>query len=64
MLTPIEYNDINRISKLNTLINIDTFWSDVRSFTKRVKSDHSIKRWQVLVEKRYKELEEVEKCLY
>lgn len=54
MLIPIEYHDINRIKKLNTLNNINTFWDDVRYIT----SDHSIKRWQILAENRYKELEE------
>lgn len=58
MLIPIEYHDINRIKKLNTLNNINTFWDDVRKFTRYITSDHSIKRWQILAENRYKELEE------
>lgn len=58
MLIPIEYHDMNRIKKLNTLNNINTFWDDVRKFTRYITSDHSIERWQVLAGNRYKELEE------
>lgn len=58
MLTPIEYHDISRIKKLNTLNNIYTFWNDVRKFTRHITSDHSIRRWEVLSEIRYMELEE------
>lgn len=52
----LEKRDINKINKLNTLHNKDTFWDDVRKLTKTVTSDHSIKRWQILAEARYKEL--------
>ena len=58
MLTPIEYHDISRIKKLNTLNNIYTFWNDVRKLTRYITSDHSIRRWEVLSEMRYIELEE------
>ena len=58
MLTPIEYNDISRIKKLNALNNINTFWNDVRKFTRYITSDHSIRRWEILSEIRYAELEE------
>lgn len=59
MLVPIEYHDINRINKLNTLNDANTFWNDVRGFTKYITSDHSLRRWQILAENRYKELKEV-----
>lgn len=52
----LEFNDINRIKKLMLLNNIDTFWDDVRKLTKRITSDHAIKRWQHLAELRYKML--------
>jgi len=42
--------------KLNTLTNIDTFWDDVRKFTKNVHSDRSISIWQSLAEIRFDEL--------
>lgn len=58
MLTPIEYHDISRIKKLNTLNNINTFWNDVRKFTRYITSDHSIHRWEVLSQLRYMELNE------
>lgn len=56
MLAPIEYHDINRIKKLNTLNNINTFWDDVRKFTRYIESDYAIKRWQILAEARFDEL--------
>lgn len=52
----IEAMDHRRIDKLNDLKNPETFWDDVRKLTKAVKSDHSIKRWQILAEGRYREL--------
>ena len=52
----IEKRDYSKIDKLNTLTNKETFWNDVRKFTKYVTSDHSIKRWQCLAEQRYEEL--------
>lgn len=66
MLIAIEYHDINKIKKLNTLKNASTFWDDVRRFTKYVTSGHSLERWQVLAENRFKELEVAthEKNLY
>lgn len=51
-----EKRDYTKIDKLNTLTNKDTFWDDVRKFTKNVTSDHSIKRWQCLAEQRWQEL--------
>jgi len=42
--------------KLNTLTNIDTFWNDVRKFTKSVHSDRAIELWQVYSEIRFNEL--------
>lgn len=52
----MEKRDISRIDKLNTLTNKETFWDDVRKFTKNVTSDHSIGRWQCLAECRWNEL--------
>lgn len=52
----IEKRDISKIDKLNTLTNKETFWNDVRKFTKNVTSDHSIGRWQCLAEARWQEL--------
>ena len=54
----MEKYDIGRIDKLNALTNIETFWDDVRRYTRYIKGDHSIKRWQCLAEIRYKELKE------
>lgn len=42
--------------KLNTLTNINTFWDDVRKFTKNVHSDRSISLWQSWSEIRFDEL--------
>lgn len=52
----IETRDRAKIDKLNNLCNVSTFWDDVRKLTRNVKSDHSIKRWQILAEARYREL--------
>lgn len=52
----IEKSDINKIEKLNKLDNIETFFDDVRKLTKNVTSCHSIGRWQILAENRYKEM--------
>ena len=54
----IEKQDIWRIDKLNAITNIETFWDDVRRYTRYIKSDHSIGRWQCLAEIRYEELKE------
>lgn len=52
----MERRDIGRITKLNTLTDIKTFWGDVKKMTKRLTSDHALSRWQVLAEIRYEEL--------
>lgn len=52
----IEVRDYSKIDKLNALTDINTFWSDVCKLTKRVSSDHAIRRWQALAENRYSEL--------
>lgn len=52
----IEYNDISKVRKLNELENPITFWDDVRKISKSTKSDHGIKRWEILSEIRYKEI--------
>ena len=49
----IHKGDYNIINKLMKLENVDTFNEDVRKLTKRVTSDRSIGRWQVLSEIRY-----------
>ena len=49
----IEYNDISKVRKLNELENP---WDDVRKISKSTKSDHGIKRWEILSEIRYKEI--------
>lgn len=52
----MENRDIAKIDKLNKLTNPNTFWDDIRKLTRNVTSDHSIKRWQILAEARYREL--------
>ena len=51
-------NDYKIIEKLLTLKNEQTFWNDVRKFTKRIYSDRNISRWQTLAELRYMQLAE------
>ena len=48
--------DVNKIEKLNKLTNVDTFWSDVRMLTRQITSDAMIKRWQLLADERFREL--------
>ena len=57
----MEKADYAKIKKLRTLNNVETFWKDVRKFTARVYSDHSIGRWQILSEARYGELTQAKK---
>jgi len=38
------------------LTNADTFWDDVKRFTKNLHSDRAIRSWEWLSEKRYNEL--------
>ena len=52
----IERRDVQKIDKLLSLKNPDTFWDDVRKFTRNVSSDHAIRRWQGLAEIRFDEL--------
>ena len=54
----LERHDYARIDKLNTLNDLETFWNDVRSFCRKITSDHSIRQWERLAEKRYAELYE------
>jgi hypothetical protein len=57
-------SDFDKVEKLLTLTNLDTFWNDVRTFTSGVQSDRSLRRWQILSEARYKHLaEEKNICL-
>ena len=53
----IEKNDYYKIKKLRTLHNVETFWDDVRKLTKNVYSDHSLSRWQILAEARFREIQ-------
>ena len=52
----MENRDYAKIDKLNALTDPVTFWDDVRKLTRSVRSDHSIKRWQILAEQREREL--------
>ena len=52
----MEHNDISKVRKLNELKNPMTFWDDVRKISKNTKTDHGIKRWEILSEIRYKEI--------
>ena len=60
----MENADYAKIKKLRMLHNMETFWDDVRKFTARVYSDHSIGRWQILAEARYSELMQAKKSFY
>lgn len=60
----MENADYAKIKKLNTLHNMETFWDDVRKFTKSVRSDHSLGRWQILSEARYGELMQAKASFY
>ena len=55
----IEKRDCAKIDKLNTLINIETFYDDVGRLTKKTTSDHALRRWECLAEYRYKELSDI-----
>ena len=52
-----ERRDLEKIEKLLTITDAEpcAFWDAVRKLTRRVKSDHSLARWQILSE-RYFEL--------
>lgn len=52
----LEKRDLNRIAKLNTLTDLETFWQDVRKLCKNCTSDHAIRAWQRLAEQRYTQL--------
>lgn len=56
----MERRDIGRITKLNTLTDPNTFWTDVKKMTRNTTSDHALNRWQVLAEIRYKEIKKGE----
>ena len=60
----IERTDYKKIDKLNRLHNVDTFWDDVAKFTKSVRSDHSIGRWEILAEARFGELMQAKRSFY
>lgn len=42
--------------KLNTLHDLNTFWDNVRNFTKNIHTDSTIRIWEWLSEIRYAEL--------
>lgn len=46
------------IEKLNTLNNPETFFNDVRRFTRQITTDHNIKTWERFSEIRYNEITE------
>lgn len=52
-----EKADIARVEKLRSIKSPVGYYDNVRKFTKRVCSDHSIHRWQHLAEIREKEIE-------
>lgn len=59
----IEKRDYDKIKKLRTLHNKETFYDDVRKFTRNVHSDHSIQRWEILASVRYMKLHQA-KCSF
>ena len=60
----MENSDYAKIKKLRTIHNMETFLDDVRKFTSKVRSDHSLGRWQILTEARYGELMQAKKSFY
>ena len=60
----VEKNDYSKIKKLNGLHNIETFWDDVRRLTRNCRSDHGLRRWEILAEVRYGELQDAKKSFY
>ena len=52
----MENRDYAKIDKLNALVDPATFWDVVRKLTRNVRSDHSLRRWQILAEQREREL--------
>lgn len=46
------------IKKLNSLNNPETFFNDVRRFTRQITTDHNIKTWERFSEIRYNEITE------
>lgn len=51
----LENADMSRIEKVLTVyfngrLNKENYYDTIRGFTKRVTSDHSIKRWQIIAE--------------
>ena len=56
----IEKSDVKKIDKLKELTDTKGYWDKVRDLTKKVTSDHSIKRWQCLADIRFHQLEALE----
>ena len=50
-------NDYKIVDKLLTLTNKQTFWDNVRKFTKNIYSDRNISSWQRLAELRFLQIE-------
>ena len=55
----VEKRDINKIDKLNGIVDLAGYWDQVRRLTKDVKSDHGMHRWQCLAELRFNELKDM-----
>lgn len=52
----VEKRDIARIDKLNKIVDLANYWDVIKSITSSIKTNHALKRWQVLAEVRYNEL--------
>lgn len=52
----VEKRDIARIDKLNGIVVLNNYWDVIRGLTRSIKTDHALKRWQILAEVRYNEL--------
>lgn len=56
----IEKRDRARIEKLLKLTDKATFWESVRKLTKNITSCRSLRRWQILAEARYDQLQKAD----
>ena len=57
----IEKNDYKRIDKIinayeSGKLTKENYWNTIGKFTKDIKTDHNIKRWQIIAEGSYKYL--------
>ena len=55
----MEKTDYKRIDILNCLKSEETFWDDVRECIRisRQESDHALRRWEILAERRFVEIQ-------